>query len=55
MPRRADVEYPVELYYGLRLTPALTLRPNLQYVRNPGGFEHDRSVVVWGLKTEISF
>lgn len=55
VPRRADVEYPVELYYGLQLTPALTLRPNLQYVRNPGGFEHDRSVVVWGLKTEISF
>lgn len=55
LPRRADVEYPVELYYGLQLTPALTLRPNLQYVRNPGGFEHDRSVVVWGLKTEISF
>lgn len=54
-PQRADVEYPLELYYGLSLSPALTLRPNVQYVRNPGGFEHDRSVVVWGLKTEISF
>lgn len=53
--QRADVEYPVELYYGLALSPALTLRPNVQYVRNPGGFEHDRSVVVWGLKTEVSF
>jgi len=53
--RRADVEYPVELYYGLQLSPALTLRPNVQYTRNPGGFDHDRSVVVWGLKTVVSF
>ncbi|MDZ3992527.1 carbohydrate porin [Pseudomonas sp. Teo4] len=53
--QRADVEYPLEVYYGVRLTPALTVRPNVQYTRNPGGFDHDRSVVVWGLKTEVSF
>lgn len=48
-------EYPMELYYGISVTPALTLRPNVQYTRNPGGFSGDRSVVVVGLKTEVSF
>jgi porin len=50
-----DTEYPVELYYGVSVTPALTLRPNVQYVANPGGFSGDKSVVVFGLKTEVSF
>ncbi|BCX67686.1 carbohydrate porin [Pseudomonas izuensis] len=50
-----DTEYPMELYYGVSVTPALTLRPNLQYVVNPGGMSGDKSVVVFGLKTEVSF
>jgi porin len=48
-------EYPMELYYGVSVTPALTLRPNVQYVVNPGGLSGDTSVVVFGLKTEVSF
>ncbi|QXZ17163.1 carbohydrate porin [Pseudomonas sp. AO-1] len=50
-----DTEYPMELYYGINITPALTLRPNVQYVVNPGGLSGDKSVVVFGLKTEVSF
>ncbi|NUT76865.1 carbohydrate porin [Pseudomonas sp. C1C7] len=50
-----DTEYPMELYYGVSVTPALTLRPNVQYVVNPGGMSGDKSVVVFGLKTEVSF
>ena len=50
-----DTEYPMELYYGISVTPALTLRPNVQYVGNPGGLSGDKSVVVFGLKTEVSF
>ncbi len=45
----------VELYYGLQLTPAITLRPNVQYVLDPGGIKADKNVVVLGLKTSISF
>lgn len=51
----ADKEYPVELYYGLALTPAVTLRPNVQYFHRPGGLDDERDVVVVGLKTVISF
>ncbi|NVZ17591.1 MULTISPECIES: carbohydrate porin [unclassified Pseudomonas] len=50
-----DTEYPMELYYGIAVTPALTLRPNVQYTSNPGGLSGDKSVVVFGLKTEVSF
>jgi porin len=50
-----DTEYPMELYYGISVTPALTLRPNVQYVSNPGGVSEDKSVVVFGLKTVVSF
>ena len=45
----------MEVYYGVSVTPALTLRPNVQYVANPGGLSGDKSVVVFGLKTEVSF
>ncbi len=50
-----DVEYPMELYYGVAVTPAIILRPNVQWVNNPGGIEQDRSVVVFGLKSIFSF
>jgi porin len=29
-------EYPMEVYYGVNITPAVTLRPNVQFIHAPG-------------------
>lgn len=50
-----QVEYPIEIYYGLAVTPAIVARPNLQYIHNPGGVSANKDVLVLGLKTTISF
>lgn len=31
-------EYNAELYYGFHVTNWLTVRPNLQYIKSPGGW-----------------
>jgi porin len=54
-PSMADKEYVVELFYGWKPRPFLTLRPNLQFIRHPGGIETARNVTVVGLKTTIEF
>jgi carbohydrate-selective porin OprB len=33
----------------------VTVRPNVQYVKSPGGLSNDTDVVLFGLKTVISF
>jgi porin len=48
-------EYAVELYYSLHAIAGLILRPNLQYVHNPGGSRENRDAVVVGLKTVVAF
>jgi porin len=48
-------EYPAELYYGIAFTPAITVRPNVQYLKSPGGVSDDTDIVVFGLKSVISF
>lgn len=49
------MEYPAELYYRVALTPAVSLTPNIQYFHRPGGFDEAEDVVVFCLKTVISF
>ena len=48
-------EYNAELYYGYKATNWLTLRPNLQYVKSPGGIHQVDDAVVAGLKIQASF
>lgn len=48
-------EYVFELYYTFVPRPGLNIRPNLQYVVNPGGVSTVSDVVVLGLKTEFTF
>ena len=50
-----DTEYNAELYYGVHVTNWLTLRPNLQYVRHPGGVNEVDDALVGGLKIQASF
>jgi porin len=48
-------EYNIELNYGVHVTDWLTVRPNVQYVRNPGGVYEVDNAVVAGVKLQASF
>jgi porin len=50
-----DTEYNAELYYGVHVANWLTVRPNLQYVRHPGGVDQVDDAWVAGLKVQLSF
>lgn len=43
-------EYMAEIYYGVKATNWLTLRPNIQYLHNPGAVKDVDDAVVAGLK-----
>jgi porin len=44
-----------EIDYGLQLTKWLKIRPNLQYVLNPGGTDKIPNAFVIGVYTEVTF
>ena len=48
-------EYVTEIYYGWSPARYIVLRPNLQYIRHPGGVSAYPDVVVVGLKTSVDF
>ncbi|QWA29717.1 carbohydrate porin [Pseudomonas sp. RC3H12] len=50
-----DTEYSAELYYGIHLAEWLTVRPNLQYIRHPGGVSRVDDALIGGLKIQSSF
>ncbi|MDB5714787.1 MAG: porin [Sphingomonadales bacterium] len=52
---RPDAEYAAELFYGLHLTDWLIVRPNVQYIVDPGGFKRATDVVVLGAKSAVTF
>jgi porin len=50
-----DSEYTAEIYYGIHFKPWLVVRPNFQYVVNPGGYHKANDIAVLGLKSAITF
>ncbi|OPD76975.1 porin, partial [Pseudomonas aeruginosa] len=44
-----DTEYNAELYYGVHVTDWLTVRPNLQYIKQPGGVDEVDNALVAGI------
>ena len=50
-----DTEYSAELYYGIHLADWLTVRPNLQYIRHPGGVSRVDDALIGGLKIQSTF
>lgn len=48
-------ETAIALFYGFTPIPGLTLRPNLQYIRRPGGAAANSNALVLGLDTSITF
>jgi porin len=48
-------EYPTEVYYSVNVTPAITLRPNVQLIHAPGGVNDRANVLVLGLHAAVKF
>jgi porin len=44
-----------EAYYSMRLTPCVTISPDLQYISDTGGDRSGRDAVVVGLRVVMSF
>ena len=53
---KPDSEYAAELYYGFHAIRGVVLRPNLQYIVDPGGFSRGvTDVVVIGGRFDVNF
>ncbi len=52
---RPNAEYAMEIAYGLHATDWLVLRPNVQYIVDPGGFSRADDVTILGLKGSVQF
>lgn len=50
-----DAEYNIELNYSYNATKWLMLRPNLQYVVNPGATNNVDNALLFGLTSRIIF
>lgn len=50
-----DGETAIEFYYRFQLTPAINIRPDIQFILNPGGDPTLDDAVVAGLRAEITF
>lgn len=50
-----SAEYAAEIHYDFRLTPWLLVRPNLQYLANPGGVNEVDDATVVGLTVNTVF
>ncbi|WP_455924251.1 carbohydrate porin [Pseudomonas putida] len=48
-------ETSAELNYGVHVTNWLTVRPNLQYIKHPGGVDEVDNALVAGIKVQSSF
>jgi porin len=54
-PVKHGYEYVAELFYSWSPVPAIALRPNVQYIRHPGGTSAYHDAWVLGLKTVVAF
>ena len=48
-------ENATELHYSVNVTPAITIRPNIQFIRAPGGIHEAEDVLVFGVHLSIEF
>ena len=51
---RADRETVYELYYSIKISPWLTISPDLQYITDTGGHAGDPDTFVAGLRFRMS-
>jgi porin len=48
-------EYPMEIHYSVNVTPAIVVRPNIQFIHAPGGVTERADVLVFGVHLGIQF
>jgi porin len=48
-------EYPMEIYYSVNVTPAITFRPNIQFIHSPGGVNQRPDIVLFGVHLAVQF
>jgi len=53
-PAVQDAEYASEIYYSVHPTRWLELRPNVQFIHNPGGLHDANDVGVLGMKAAVT-
>lgn len=51
---RGDGELAIELFYTIQATPFLSVKPDVQWIRNPGGNDFD-DALVFTLRTAVTF
>lgn len=44
-----------EVFYSWSPIPSIAIRPNLQYIKDPGGSKQNDDAFVLGLKTSVAF
>lgn len=49
-----NYEISTELFYGVNLQNGIVIRPNIQYIKNPGGVKETEDAVVAGLKVSVA-
>lgn len=52
--QRPEAEYAIEAYYNLNLHSGLDIRPNIQFIRHPGGITNAKDVLVLGVKAIVN-
>lgn len=48
-------EYASEIFYAAALLPGMVVRPQVQYVMDPGGYSHATDVVILGTRIDVNF
>ncbi|MBB5737685.1 porin [Xanthomonas arboricola] len=54
-PLPGDGERTIEAYYSFRFGSVVMIRPDIQWIRHPGGISRRDDVVIVGVRTEITF
>lgn len=52
---KPEAEYVGEVFYAAAVIPGISVRPNVQYIVNPGGYSRVTDVVVLGTRFDVNF
>jgi porin len=52
---KPKAEYVGEVFYAAAVIPGLSVRPNVQYIVDPGGYSHRTDVVILGTRFDVAF
>jgi porin len=50
-----SAEYPLEIYYSYQVKPWFDVRPDFQFIVQPGGYAHTANEIILGVRSDIKF